>query len=288
MGSFKPDRVALLVHWMVKREEARVNKEADHPKPYTDDPIVQTTRFCNVRRLDDRVSRWLLEHWYAEGGQSPKQILVNAGIARLINWPDTLQFFKAEKVHEKWNRKRATAALERAKATGKVFTGAYIINGLAGQDKCTTVLDQFDALHDAGMSVVDTTSMSKTHKQLQTLKGFGSFISGQVVADLRHVLPGEWGDRNTWAPKGPGSLRGMNWLLGWNGEPEPLQPISQPDFENMLRSLGSVLRSTAAWPIVVERRLEMHDLQNVLCETDKYLRLKFGTGRAKNHFAGTP
>jgi hypothetical protein len=62
--------------------------------------------------------------------------------------------------------------------------------------------------------------MEHTHRRLQEIPAIGSFMAGQFVADLRHVYTGAWADANTWAPLGPGSERGLAWLLGWNGKDE--------------------------------------------------------------------
>lgn len=282
---FVQERLNEFYYWIEKREQARVNKEAGKPKPWTDEPILQTTRFCNIRRMDDKVSKWLLEEWYAKGGQTRNQLLANAGMARLINWPDSLVVMRKVGLHKKWSRGGAIMAMQEIRANGKLFTGAYIINGLAGQDKITTVADQFEALYTAPYSLVNSDSMQETHKNLQTLNGFGSFIAGQVVADLRHVMKGTWSDRNRWAPRGPGSQRGMSWLTGWNGIDE-LSKMNQGDFEVLLKALIIELSKSHVWPIVKAKGLEAHDIQNCLCETDKFLRLKYGTGRGKNKFDG--
>lgn len=284
MQPFQQDRLDLMFHWVRKREEARKNKEAGKPRPWTDDRVIQGTRFCCVRRMDDRVSKWLLENWYITGVPK-KQQLCNAGMARLVNWPNTLEVMAKAKLNKKWNRDTAIEVLNNIKSTkgGKVFTGAYIINGMAGQDKITTVVNQFEQMY-AHPELVNNTSMEMTHSNLQTLSGIGSFIGGQIVADLRHVWAGTWDDRDSWAPLGPGSRRGIAWLVGWDGITD-LPALRQSEFNAYMRVLREEFEVNVS-SIMNDRRLEQHDIQNVLCETDKYLRLKFGTGRAKNKFAG--
>jgi hypothetical protein len=232
--------------------------------------------------MDDKVSKWLIDNWY--NVKVPKyQMLANAGMARLINWPDSLAGMKKAKLNKKWSRPVGIAAMQEIRAKGKLFTGAYIINGLSGQDKITTVADQFEALYHKP-KLVESSSMQITHQNLQTVQGIGSFMAGQIVADLRHVWPGTWADKDTWAPLGPGSRRGIAWLLGWDGITE-LPSMRQKDFELLLGALASEFRRCVP-EIMKERKLEMHDLQNVLCESDKMARLTHGTGRAKNGYPG--
>ena len=63
-----------LVYFITEREAIRLKKEAGEPKPWTSDPILQQYRFCNVRRMDDKVSkceecleqRSQVRHWFCE------------------------------------------------------------------------------------------------------------------------------------------------------------------------------------------------------------------------------
>lgn len=280
---FEQERLDEMFYWVREREKARQNKEAGKLKPWSLDPIIQTVRFCNIRRMDDKVSKWLIEHWYLPNVPQ-KQLLANAAMARLINWPDSLSIMAKHKLNKKWNKEKAGPVLREIRASGKLFTGAYIINGLSGQDKVTTVIDQFQEAYEHPF-LVDPSSMERTHKQLQQLSGIGSFISGQIVADLRHVWEGSWVDKLSWAPLGPGSRRGIAWLLGWDGI-EQLKSLPVEEFQMYMAGLMQEFKRRVP-KIFAERQLEMHDLQNCLCETDKFLRIKHSTGRGKNGFAGT-
>lgn len=286
MEPFQHEPLALMFQWIKNRETARINKEANRPKPYTDDVIIQTTRFCNVRRMDDKVSKWLMKHWYLPD-QPFKQIIANAGLARLINKIESLDVFEYYGLNKKWNPKKFREHATKIAARGGLFTGAYIINGIAGQSKITTVENQVQAMYALGEKLVNYNKMEDTHILLQTVKGNGSFIAGQLVADLRHVITdAPWSDKNTWAPLGPGSRRGIAWLTGWDGK-EDLKKLPQKEFEAYLQALVAAMKTDPeVWRIVRDRKLEMHDVQNCLCETDKYLRLTNGTGRGKNKFAG--
>jgi len=284
---FLEERLDLLVHWVRHRELARMNKEAGLRKPWSTDPIIQSTRFCCVRRMDDRVSRWLLDCWYPDGPTVSKgTILAAAGLARLINWPDALDGLRAPRagVFNKWDRDRAKVHFEELKAgKQKVFTGAYIINAAGGGNKVDIVLRQIDTMYKHP-EPLDPSSMQQTHALFQRIPGIGSFIAGQIVADLRHVWPGTWADKDVWAPLGPGSRRGVAWLMGWDGKTK-LGRLPQGDFEYFLRELARFFNSELL-DVMKDRKLEMHDLQNCLCEYDKWMRLRNGTGRAKNKFDG--
>lgn len=285
-----PERLEKLVYWISEREKIRRLRESGTLAPWTGDKILQGVRFCNVRRMDDKVSKWLLDNWYPKNviGYSQATVLAAAGLARLINWPDSLEgMINTRQGHfTKWDYEKAKTYFQARKAAGdKVFTGVYIINAAGGGSKVDIVLRQVNTLY-LHPELMDISSMESTHSKLQAVPGIGSFIAGQIVADLRHAWPGPWSDRHTWAPLGPGSRRGMGWLHGWDGVAK-LAPVRQSDFELFLADLVMQLRGFDEFiDVMKDRKLEMHDVQNCLCEYDKFMRLSNGTGQAKNKFNG--
>ena len=107
----------------------------------------------------------------------------------------------------------------------------------------------------------------------------GGFMPAQIVADLKYVEPlrsaSDWA---TFAASGPGSRRGLNRVLG--------RPVDAKWSEgDWRRALGKLHEA-----IVPELEriglsdLHAQDLQNCLCETDKYLRVKLGEGKPRRRF----
>jgi len=112
--------------------------------------------------------------------------------------------------------------------------------------------------------------------------GIGSFLAGQIVADLAHLPSGRaWPDAATWAPLGPGSARGINRLRGIPKD----KAVTQNDFECLLHELISALRPRIAG-IWEDRQLQAMDVQNCLCEFDKYRRLQLGEGKVRARYNG--
>jgi hypothetical protein len=94
----------------------------------------------------------------------------------------------------------------------------------------------------------------------------------QWVLELRHTrylknAP----DASSWAAIGPGSMRGLNRLHGR----DVLQKLSQEKALDEMRELLELSR-TEVGPHVPS--LEMEDIQNCLCETDKYIRVHVSNG----------
>jgi len=275
---FRTAEFEILVYWITARDQVRQSKEAGAPKPWTEDPLLRDYRWCNVRRMDDRVSRWLLDHWYNWRGGDEFQV-VDAAYARLINWPDTLAEISGAR-----NPCDARPVLAARAARGdKVFTGAYVVPGVPGRNKVDSVMDLVSAIAIQSEKIArNHHTMRDTWARLTRFDGLGSFLSGQIVADLAHLGMGsQWPDIDTWAPLGPGSARGINRLLG---RPKD-QAVSQIEFQRLLPQLIAELRPRIAelWD---DRRLQAMDVQNCLCEFDKYRRLTLGEGKVRARYAG--
>jgi hypothetical protein len=279
VSRFHAAELDLLVYWMTERDRIRALKENGAPKPWTTDPLLRDYRWCNVRRMDDRVSRWLLANWYGCRDDAADQ-LVGALYARLINWPEALAAFIEERAPEDARR----ILKERARAGLKVFTGAYVVPGVAGKNKVDSVIDLIDLVYCNPHYILQATTMRDTWERLTRLAGIGSFLAGQIVADLAtQGIGAAWPDRATWAPLGPGSARGLNRVLG---RPK-VEAVSQTRFDWLLPELCAELKPRVA-DLWRDRDLIAMDIQNCLCEFDKYRRLtlKEGTVRARYDGAG--
>lgn len=266
-----------LVYFIKERENIRLQKEAGKPKPWTDDDILLSYRFCNVRRMDDLVSRWLLDNWYNPNFDH-RNMPVACALARFVNWPDSLKEIGFPKV---WNPDRIRTKLqERWRRGEQILSGAYMVRADGEADKPTCIVDHYcQPLVDYPLTV-NRDSMEETWANLLEYYGFGSFIAGQVVADLRWAMRGTWADRLTWAPIGPGSRRGMNRLH----ERDLSYPLKQDEFLRELRQLMKDLKKRL--PDSITSRLEAHDYQNCLCEWDKHERCLWGEGRPKVNYPG--
>lgn len=270
MSTFIPKQVHLLQHWITERERIREQHDArpQPPRPWTRDAVLDKYSFCNVVRMDDRVSKWLFKNWYVHAAPA-HMLLVQATLARLINEPRTLATFDPpviswDKANEEW----LMGHLHRLMGQGlPVFTSAYLVIGTefgrAG-GKCAAIPRIVTRVAEQHVRIITDYghSMRAMHTALMGIKGLGSFLAGQIVADMRHLRPARYSpDRMVWAPKGPGSIRGMSRLV--NGTPRGFR-IGSEAFQDRLEDLRKLL--------TLPKRAEAMDLQNCLCEFDKYSR----------------
>jgi hypothetical protein len=257
-----------VLDWMVKRETIRRLKESNAPEPWTTDLILQTGRFCNVRREDDRVTRWITKHWRTPHADDP-DLWFAMVVARLVNKWETLA---ALGYPAPWNLKRF---LDVMTALEKPYGPAYTIT--AGRDypdkPSFQVAEIFGPLWEARTflraRVGDT--LEKYSSRLAGLKYLGTFYRGQIIADLKYVEPLRSApDWMTFAEPGPGSRPGLNLVLG--------RPADAPWTDTEWRSELCWLRDELA-PDLEQLGfgdLHLQDFQNVMCEMKKYLLARSG------------
>lgn len=268
-------RVKELVAFIKEREAIRVKKEKGSPRPWTKDPILGKYRFCNVHREDDRVTRWIRQ-WQVRFVSS-EDLWFAFIVARLFNKPETLGMLKECTVPFKPAVMRAT--LKKLRDFGPIFNAAYIVstNGVA-MDKVDYLIDRVLRPLWAARKLLrplPTYTLAGYHASLMTFDGLGSFIAAQVVADLKYMKPLKQApDWWTFAASGPGSRRGLNRVC----EREVNQSWNEDAWHHALTRLRLQLNDR-----LNDRPFPLHaqDLQNCLCEFDKYERARLGEGTPK-------
>ena len=273
-----------LVHWIVEREQVRIRKECDKPKPWSQDPILQTTRFCNVRREDDKVTKWLRKNWFDPHALHPN-LAFSACLARVVNWPATLEQLGFPLT---WSPKEFIETMGRLSANGsqKIWGGAYMVTGGYSAGGETKQVIMARVLDNAYANCAELTHMRQSgflhtleeaYDFVQQTPGLGSFLAAQVIADLKYtpLLLGT-PDWVTFCAPGPGSTMGLNFLAGR----PPTKSIPQKQFVQEVNDLRTWLADNQI------ADLTAHDTQNCLCEFSKYVRIKYKGGRAKTRYQG--
>lgn len=267
------------------------------------DPILQQYRFCNVFRELDRVTAWIrynIRHRYSD---HPHLWLMLA-IARYINWPETLEKLISLEEYGAWPsspdfspRKLGDALDDISSSGSKVYTGAYMIRaesnpkaewyswtkqqyiariviGRLWGDRATW----FKYLDPNGATPQESLEFTWNMFQEPRYIGWGPFMAYQVCVDLRWTrYLNRADDIDTWAAVGPGSRRGLNRLAGRDLD---FNLSQEQGLEEMLEIHRTQDQYRAPWL----PRVPLSDIQNCLCETDKYLRVKLGEGRPRAQY----
>jgi hypothetical protein len=273
-------RTADMALFITERDAVRERKEAGLKPPWTADPAIAGYRYCNVRREDDKVTRWIASHWRNQNATHPNLVLAMV-LARMVNWPESLEEIGFPYT---WDPDRVKMILQlRQSLHKKTWSAAYMITTcgkrMSKEDYVVGHVCGAVAMRDWTYASGRTT-LAKAHHELTQVDGLGSFLAAQVIADLkntpRHPLASA-PDWHTWSAPGPGSLRGLNWFF----YDKPDGPITATKYEVKIQECWAEVKPLL--PAALQD-LHMQDFQNCLCEFSKYCRIRLGDGRVRSKY----
>ncbi len=251
------------------------------PHGHSADPHMGLVRYCNVRREEDKVTKWIAENWRKPNAKSP---MLGAGmaLARMVNYIPSLQAIGKMPLNVLMlERAKEVLQVQRANG-GKIWTSAYTIstNGHS-MDKLDYVFDKvlrpvYEHMKDGYGGVLPGTLLGDYHEYLISFNGLGSFLAAQIVADMKNTdgnpLKESAHDWQTWSAPGPGSLKGLTAYFGVRVGPSTYHARIKQCWAEVQFLLPLDLQE-----------LHMQDFQNCLCEFSKYCRVKEG-GHVRNKY----
>lgn len=279
-----------LIYWIKERWAILKAREAGLGKPWSQDPVFQQTYFCNLRREDDTVTKWIRNQWGQYQAEENYELAMI--LARFVNWPETLNYIGFPFTFNPDHIERCID--ERMDQGVKTWGNAYVIttHGLPmgkasylARNVLQGAYRSLGAIRTAcrGPAVGYSTPMLEgAYNALIKLEGLGSFLAAQVVADLKNTVghplqkAEDWW---TWSAPGPGSLRGMSWFF--YNMPDVLSKGQYQGGMKKIRAYVNLQLIETGIPYFCNQ-----DLQNCLCEFDKYMRVKNGTGKSKRNYNG--
>lgn len=201
-------------------------------------------------------------------------------VARIFNREETLAriFLATKDANFTWMKETLESM---QKAGEQIWSGAYVIttHGLkmSKLDYCMAVLEEAKRVLPVPQSTEGRYPIcAGYHHWIMKIDGFGSFLAAQVVADLKNTEGHPLQKAEDWfyfSAPGPGSLRGLSW---WHG-----RPISERNYQEAIYAVYDDLFKRGITDI------HFQDLQNCLCEFDKYCRVLSGTGKSKRNYPGS-
>lgn len=262
-----------------RRQAAFERRLMGEPGPWSEDPILQTYKFCNVFRATDRVSQYMIRDvaYAPDAGAFDDllfQIVAFRTFSNIATWQSLRrQFGEAPKLSH-LRTSSFEAALDQAKAeNGGLYTGAFIL--------CANKAFGFDQKHrnhvalfrhmffekDLAAQVRGANSLEAVVRVLEGFPLMGPFMAYQTAIDLNYADTMDFSE-NDYTQAGPGALRGLKKAFVSLGDYTPSDAIlwmvdrQADEFSRLGLSFGGLFG----------RRLHAIDCQGLFCELDKYCR----------------
>lgn len=279
LSNVLPEVLDRYLYFIRERHAVWERRSSGEPGPWSDDPILASKKFCNMFRVLDHGSQFVGRELLA-GEESEVEVLFRAFLYRHTNRPEPFEFLR-----EKWDASPSLIDLqteeldewwaEYAADGGKIFSTAYRVNASADSyhlPKFKWVLNSArDQLVPRMYRILDAETQAERAEILQEIPRVGPFMAMQILTDLGYsdLFP----DReNELALIGPGSERGILHLTGG------VKPGNRPEhWTGFMRDLHALVEALPDAPEIPlpdgrARRLSLTDVQNTLCEFDKYQR----------------
>lgn len=271
-------RLDIFTNYINKRESVRLLKESGQPAPWTDDPILRDYRFTNVRRTDDRISKYGIEMFAENPSLSLYDKIMNMILFRAFNKPETSAIF--QQPIQDWSDENlnsidqhAAKLLDNLGDKYNQYGSAYFQSGLKGAwgvrsniHSAQRMLDMMAHIRENAIveSIIANPTPLGVLEIIKSVKGIGgNFLSYQIWVDLTYIpeLPLNE-DHMTVA--GPGCALGISMLV------EDMDGMTPEELIFHIRD------NQHALDLDIDFCLTVMDIENIFCEFSKYMKRTLG------------
>ena len=277
----KPRQEVFDTYWRfaAKRQRIFFERLKGDPPPWTDDPILQEYKFCNVYRVSDRVSQYLIRNVIYSGSQKPDEVAFRTVLFRLFNKIETWEYLinRLGKVElASFDFEIYSGFLSEAKKDGPIFGNTFILcaNKAFGYEEkhlnYLALVEQMFKKDRLAWRVEKIKSLKKLFELLRTYPLLGNFMAYQIAIDLNYSEVVNFSE-NDFTVAGPGAVRGIKKCFVSTGgkDYEHVVKWMVKNQDREFERLGINFQNL--WG----RALHAIDCQGLFCEVDKYCRIAF-------------
>ncbi len=275
----RQDIYDLYWYFAYERQNIFVKKKKNLQQPWTKDPILQTYKFCNSYRVNDRVSQFLLRNViYPKKQYSKNDTIFRIILFKIFNKESTWNLLEShfkDITISTFAKEEYSKILQSAINSGTpIYNDAYIscANKAYGYDKKhdnhLALLHQMFIVDHLDMKIINSKSMEEAFNLLKSYPLIGNFLAYQLITDINYSDATNFSE-DEFTVAGPGSIRGINKCFSSIGK------LSYSDIikymynnqEKEFKRLGYDFKYLG------NRKLQLIDIQNIFCELDKYCRV---------------
>ena len=269
------------LYWKFAYERQKVFEGRIHGDQgsWTDDPILQEYKFCNVFRAADRVSQYMIKEVCYNPEQSGPddrlfQIVAFRTFSNSATWESVRSILgRAPTINDLVSGKFEQALTGTKEKNGTLYTGAFILcatNAYGRREKHLNHVELFKDMfvnQALGKKIRAAQSLEEVYNLLHSFPLMGDFMSYQIAIDLNYSDLINFSE-NDFTKAGPGALRGIKKVFestkGYTPEEVIMWMVEHQDEE--FAKFGYTFNG------LFGRKIHAIDAQNLFCETDKYCR----------------
>ena len=282
----------LLKKWIIERYNIHLRKDVlNQDPPWTKNQVLSNYRFCNVRREHDRESKWLIKN-VCNNNLSYENKLLNCILFRLINKSKTVEMF-GPLDFSNLDYDLILDKLDKFSEGNKdyvYFSNAFFMSGPKvvcnkkfgkGGNMVLKMIKLVELYFIQGIieRIKNVKSQEEVYNILRSFDGFGEFLAYQIFVDFSYIEEFPFSE-NEFVVVGPGCKRGLNLIFkdfdGLSFE-EALFWLRDNQNELFGEDFGKLFSDLEDF----DKKLNVMNLENCMCEISKYIRAINGTGRPR-------
>lgn len=276
----RPEAYDLYWRFAARRHGAFERRAMMQPGPWSDDPILQKYKFCNVFRAADRVSQYLIRRVAYGAEQSTGddrlfQVVAFRLFSRNETWDSVSRYLGHSPTIKDLISGNFTRALDAAKLeNGGLYTGAFILCATNAYHQPSKHLNHVELLRhmfvdeQIGGKLARSASLRDVYALFHKFPLLGDFMAYQLAIDVNYTDLVDF-DENEFTQAGPGAVRGIHKAFTSLAGMSPSEVILWMTERQEVEFARLGLMFGGLWG----RSLHAIDCQNVFCEFDKYCRV---------------
>lgn len=269
------ERVGLFWQYVSERRALELARRQRTPSPWTGDRILRNYRFTNTYRASDRVSQYLIRHvqYAPDASAEPAEVAFRTILFRVFNLPATYEFictfYGGHPTLKRFEGYPLARYMSEVDTKRKLWNNAYMMTGRKGEPKHATFLGILERMmrDQAFGTIVSYDNPASVYSLLHEYPLISDFLAMQYTTDLGYAAFATWNEDDFIVP-GHGARRGAYKLVGESASAEALIRFLTAQQDSALGGNRTRFR-----PLGGTRPLSLMDIQNCLCEFDKYTRV---------------
>lgn len=283
-GKINMDNMKILYEYVSERNKVFIKKESGQPKPWTDNEIIRTYSFTNLRREQDKTTKWLINNISNNLSMDLHDRFYNSLLFRMYNRIDTAEVLELNKPFMLDDNKINNLMNMRSCYT-RAFRTLGLRRGLSRQYPFThdrllpiAFVSDLEVLHGCLVprDILQAETAEDAYVWFSKINGVGPFFAYQFFVDMTYMRWFPFSE-NEFVVCGPGAIRGLSYLF-----PEDCDLTDSEKVFWLRNNIDEIFKEIdpsydvyeffkSCWCEDYDCCWNVMSLENVVCEFSKYM-----------------